>query len=134
VEGDPGAFAVISAQPQETIRQLRAAQGDLVLTRDAVRAVLEDLEAGRIIPEQAQQWASFVRRGYVAGNSSDPVGSVVPIDIEYDAGDEETIAEVLGRLDEIGDVVDGTLGSDEIGEMIRRLSSTRDLVDSAGRA
>ena len=68
VEGDPGAFAVISAQPQETIRQLRAAQGDLVLTRDAVRAVLEHLEAGRITPERAQQWASFVRRGYVAGN------------------------------------------------------------------
>src|SRR5437764_256043 len=68
VEGNLSAFAAIASQSQQTIRQLRAAHGDLVLTCDAVRKVLEDLQAGRITPEKAQRWASFVRRGYVAGN------------------------------------------------------------------
>jgi hypothetical protein len=44
----------------------------LTLTREAVKQVLVDLLQKKISPEQAQLWASFVRRGYVTAKH-DPI-------------------------------------------------------------
>ncbi len=69
-------------------------------------------------PEQAQEWASFVRRGYVAGRSERPVR---PLAIDYDDACEEEIAAVVARLDEIGDVVDGEVSASEILDLLQLL-------------
>lgn len=53
----------------------------------------------------AQQWASFIRRGYFENQPSGRGGK--PLEIDYDSAYEDAIAEVVSRLDEIGDVVDG---------------------------
>ena len=60
-----------------------------------------------------------MRRGYlVDGRRGEPAR---PIDIDYEAGAEKALVEVLARLDEIGDVVDGQVNSDEIQEMLQSL-------------
>lgn len=69
-------------------------------------------------PEQAQSWASFVRRGYIAGRSDRPIR---PLDIEYDDACEEEIAAAVSRLDEIGDVVDGEVTTGEVLDLLRLL-------------
>ena len=54
-------------------------------------------------PELVQGWASFVRRGHLPGVA----GPIKPIEIDYDLCAEDQIAEIISRLDEIGDVIDG---------------------------
>ncbi|MFZ1481733.1 MAG: hypothetical protein WAT25_13295 [Paracoccaceae bacterium] len=90
----------------------------LVITRDAIVAVLTAWRDQSCTSDDAQKWASFVRRGFVAGRSGKPVRS---IDIKYDAIDEDLIVEIIARLDEIGDLVDGYIDDDEVEEMLRVL-------------
>lgn len=57
---------------------------------------------------EVQRWASFMRRGYIGAGEGGPI---TPLDIYYQAGYEEEMVEIVGRLDEIGDVVDGEVSS-----------------------
>ena len=49
-------------------------------------------------------------------------GALRLIDIGYDASDEELIVEILRRLDEIGDKIDGYIDDNEREEMLRVLT------------
>jgi hypothetical protein len=89
-----------------------------LLTRSALSRVLRDLRDGHISADQAQRWASFMRRGYVSTGSG--TGPIHPIDIEYE--DEDAIVEPLARLDELGDLIDGTMSDDELNDWIVKLS------------
>jgi hypothetical protein len=60
-----------------------------------------------------------VRRGYVADPPT--TAAIDPIEFEYE--DEEAIVDPLARLDELGDLVDGTMPDDELDGWISRLSS-----------
>ena len=80
--------------------------------------MLQGLLEGAWRPEQVQAWASFVRRGYIAGPNS---GSVRPIEVNYEIAYEDRIVEAVARLDEIGDRVDGEVSSNEILDLLRRL-------------
>src|SRR5262249_48812395 len=108
VSGDLSAGPVVYALPHE---QLRATCQDkhLVLTRQPAATVLRDLAAGKISGSEAQAWASFVRHGYVAGSK----GPIQPLPIDYEPEYEDAIVEAIGRMDEIGDVVDGALEREE---------------------
>jgi hypothetical protein len=86
-----------------------AADLRLVLTTSAVHRVVSSLIAGEISPSEAQRWASFVRRGYADGGAQ----PIRPLDIEYEASREGDIVEVVGRLDEIGDRIDGNPSEQE---------------------
>jgi hypothetical protein len=100
---------------------LAAANGEpLMVTRAAVIRVLRDLDAGGIDPEAARRWASFVRRGYLPSAGRSPVQ---PIDIGIEAAYEEAIIDAVGRLDELGDAVDGELSPDELRALIRTLEA-----------
>lgn len=90
---------------------------ELVLRRSAVQRVVEGMRARALAPADVQKWASFVKRGYVALGSQEP-----PLDIEYEDAWDEVISDVVSRLDEIGDVIDGVIEDDELDDMIRRLS------------
>lgn len=116
VHGDLNAFAALLRDPAAMVLDGEAIPG-YTLTPSAVRRVLTALRQGTAAPSVVQQWASFVRRGYIAGEL--PVRSIT---IDYDPQAEDTIADVVSRLDEIGDTVDGEVSSDEIGEMLASLS------------
>jgi hypothetical protein len=84
----------------------------------AFAAVLRRLQEGQLTAPAVQAWASFVRRGYWATSSSGPV---LPIDIEFDPRCEQTVADILARLDELGDTLDGTISAVEGIELLGRL-------------
>ncbi|HYN64444.1 MAG TPA: hypothetical protein VES36_07565 [Candidatus Limnocylindrales bacterium] len=45
----------------------------------------------------------------------------MPLTIDYDPERELAIADAIGMLDELGDVVDGTIDESEANELIRAL-------------
>jgi hypothetical protein len=100
---------------------LSAAEGvPLTVRASAARSIPVALQSGRIAPAHALAWASFVRRGYLAGGS----GPVRPIAVEHETEADDVIVEVIARLDQIGDQVDGTPPTaDELDAMIASLDS-----------
>jgi hypothetical protein len=90
--------------PQAELR--RAAEGsEMLVRREAIAQVLRDLAKRAIDGTAAQQWASFVRWGYLEGVQ--PAGGIKPLAIEYDDAYEDAIVEAVARLDQIGDLVEG---------------------------
>jgi hypothetical protein len=115
VGGDFAALAVVRKQPHEWIADARSRLPELAVSGAALVRVLEELRDGHISKEDAQAWASFVRRGYIAGRISFPVS---PIDISYAQGIEDLVAGIISRLDELGDKIDGDIDNTEVAEML----------------
>jgi hypothetical protein len=61
--------------------------------------------------------ASFARRRY----ATEGVQPIEPIDIGYEPSREDDIVEVVGRLDQIGDLVDGDPSEQEQRRWLARL-------------
>ncbi len=120
VNGDLYALPVILEADQSELLQAAANLPQLMITKITMIRVLTALRCGDITADRVQQWASFVRRGYVSGKGS---GGIQPIDIAYDKGNEELIAEIIARLDEIGDLIDGEVDAIEQQEMLTALCS-----------
>jgi len=91
----------------------------LTISRAALMRVLLDWRSGTHSAVEVQQWASFVRRGYISGK---PLRGGQPLDIAYDTDDEDLIVEIIGRFDEIGDLIDGSIDESEQVEMLRVLT------------
>jgi hypothetical protein len=115
--GDAGQLPVITSATQDELNDVTAGT-ELVLTRDAVASMLRRYRAGGFDGATVQAWASFVRRGYVALRSHGPIK---PLTIDYEAAYEDAIVEAVGRLDEIGDLIDGTVDEAEIGVLLAAL-------------
>ena len=118
VKGDLHAFEVLLHHGHARITEYAAQSGELVLRPDAVRRVLLALQHGRVSPSLIQRWATFMRWGHIANVSHGPIK---PVDIDYDSSAEEQIVEVIARLDEIGDLVDGEINQVEIETMLHTL-------------
>jgi len=119
VGGDPLRMRVIASLSHRDLQAALAnAHGTLVVTRLATIAVLKGLLDDSWTPVQAQAWASFVRRGYVAGRARHPIR---PLDIGYEAAFEDGVARAVSRLDEIGDAVDGVVSTSEILDLLQLL-------------
>jgi hypothetical protein len=118
VHGDMRAFKILSQQPHGQLIAQRASLSDLVLTKNDLLRVLASLRDGHSSPDLIQQWASFVRRGYVADTSQGPVR---PIAIDYEPSQTEAIVEIVARLDELGDTIDGAISKSELHDMIASL-------------
>jgi Trp operon repressor len=115
VDGDIVAFEALKQTNGKRLRSDSPKSLKLVVTLDTVKHVLQALQDGRISPQQAQQWASFIRRGYVAGTTRGPVR---PLNIEYDAANANEVTDLISRLDELGDLIDGELSAAEISAMV----------------
>jgi len=117
--GDAQHIRVLKERQQSEITKVAEEMPSncLILLPEAVRRVLISLLKREIVPEQAQAWASFVKRGYI------PTGrdAISPILITYDANREDEIVEAIARLDELGDLLDGTLDDDEIRQLLEQL-------------
>jgi len=59
-----------------------------------------------------------MRRGYVAGAQAGPISSIA---IDFEAPFEQAIADVISRLDELGDSIDGVIGDEDLQDMLRSL-------------
>jgi hypothetical protein len=119
LSGEAAHVDVLKGHRQAEI--IRLAEGlplaDLTIKASAVTRVLTDLGHMKIAAEQAQAWASFVRRGYISTDNE----PVQPIDVPYQADREEAIGEAISRLDELGDLIDGTISDDELQHLIETL-------------
>jgi len=118
VGGDTDAVEQVRAVSHERMADVAGSLSPLVLTRVALARVLSDLRDGLISTEQAQRWASFVRRGNLPCVDA---MAVRPIDIGYE--DDAAMVDPLSRLDELGDEIDGTMPVDELNDWIARLST-----------
>ena len=118
VVGDLSGLSTLRAANHPDLLDTAATLPRLTISRSALIRVLKTWRSGRCGAADVQQWASFVRRGYVSQKTS---GALRPIDIEYDAVDEELIVEIIGRLDEIGDQIDGNVDDVERAEMLNIL-------------
>lgn len=118
IGGDPCPMEAISTAEHQDVRDAAASiRGELVVTRAAAVAVLTSLDDGSCTPQEAQAWASFVRRGYACGAR----GSIGPVAIDYEEAWEDAIVEAVARMDELGDVVDGALTRSEISLLLQLL-------------
>ena len=93
----------------------------LVLQAAAVTRVLYGMLSDNISGDDAQLWASFVRRGFAASADQGPIR---PLRIDYEEKHEDAIVEAIARLDEIGDLIDGNIGRSEIADLIDGLLAT----------
>lgn len=119
VHGDLKSFARLARQPISVVREFEQRQIDhpLVLTTTSLLKVLNAFQRHEVSPSLVQQWASFVRWGFLPQDT----GPGRPIAIDYDPLAEDRIVEVIARLDELGDLVDGELEDNELVEMIGSL-------------
>jgi hypothetical protein len=118
VAGDLNCLSRVLSASHPAIQEATARLPRLVVSPSALAKVLKDWSLGLFSAEHVQKWASFVRRGYISGGAS---GQVRPIQVDYDSKNEELIVEILGRLDELGDQVDGQIGTSELEEMLQAL-------------
>jgi len=127
IQGDYTAFARFLTRGNEIIKIASGSSSEFTLTKRAVSRIIAALQEGEISPSQAQEWASFVRRGYISNANGRPSNTdepIKPININYDTNAEEDIAAVISRLDEINDIVDGDISREELRQLLERLNTT----------
>ena len=117
VDGDMADLDEVLATPHGLLERA-AAGASLTVGPEALTRIVDALLNGSITPERAQQWASFIRHGSAPQAERSPIR---PIDIDYDSECDQLVADVLGRLDEIGDLIDGEVTPDELLSMRERL-------------
>jgi hypothetical protein len=114
---DGDVAAIVELRPED----LRGASEELIVRREAMLKVLRLFRRQESTPEHVQRWASFLRRGYVADSHG---GLVKPLPIGYEPDVEDAMIEIVARLDEIGDAIDGVVSESELDAMIHRLEGT----------
>jgi hypothetical protein len=117
VHGDMRSFTSLLNEPHAELETFRAELPELTVSAGTLMDVLHALQSGSISPALAKQWASFVRRGYFEGGH----GSIRPLDIIYEPSREDAIVEVIARLDELGDLIDGEISEEELKELLLSL-------------
>jgi hypothetical protein len=109
---------VIASQPHDLLFSISKSISPLIIGKSDIRRVVCELQSSKIGFDEAQQWASFVRRGYFSNRNN---VAIVPIDIVYDEKDESVLVECVAKLDELGDEVDGDLTYFDLEEMLKIL-------------
>jgi hypothetical protein len=151
VGGDLQAFSRLQGWSHKDVQEARDSLGELVVTAQDVRRVLVSLLEHKVSPEQSQSWAFFIRHGFIGHWQSQPItdevhseyerpgsrllaiheavsdehtGPIRAIDFEYDVSTEDSIADAIARLDDIGTEIDGEITESEITELLRNLANT----------
>jgi hypothetical protein len=115
--GDLSYLTAVRTADHADLQRAAARLPELSVSRLALINVLDGWRDGRWSDHHVQKWASFMRRGHAV----EWKGGKLPIDISYDAHDEDLIAEIISRFDELGDLIDGIISDDEQREMLRSL-------------
>jgi hypothetical protein len=99
----------------------RLPESERTLAGVAVARVLQGLLTGDVTPSQVQAWASLMRRGFLSAPTYR--GPTASVNLVYEPQREEAIVEAISRMDELGDMVDGTMDNVEIRLLIGQLES-----------
>jgi len=118
VAGDVSQLATVRASNHADLVEASRQGPKLQLTKQALAQVLSAWKRGDFSDKEVQEWASFVRRGYAKSSGAQPIR---PIDIQYDPLSEDVIVEIISRLDELGDTIDGTISEAELKKMLQLL-------------
>jgi len=121
IRGDVSQVSVVRSVSHSTLER-SCSNMTFELTSVAVVEVLQRLAAGDITDAEAQLWASFVQKGFAEGAFDGPIR---PLQIDWMIEHEDAIAEALSRLDELGDVIDGTIDASEIRSLIDSLGGSK---------
>ena len=122
LDGDLRSFNLLMQSSDSELSKVAESIGDLILKKEALKAVLEAWRLGRVSESEVQLWASFAKRGYVPPISRSFRGFI----ISYDAQFEDLIATIVARLEELGDDIDGTISGSEREGMILAIRSATD--------
>lgn len=116
VAGDVERLQALKRYSLRDLSLVARSGGDaLTLTSATLADVVEGLRARRLEGSAVQLWAAFLRWGLLP---DDDRGAAEVIDIAFEAERQDQIVEVLARLDEMGDVVDGVLSDSALEEML----------------
>lgn len=119
VAGEVECYTVLSAAADADIRQAVALSPvEYSLNRRATALVLQKLIGHDVDTTLVQRWGALMRWGVLGGRQGGPIA----IDIRYEAPIEDLLIEVVARLDDIGDAVDGVVTVEEAQEFLRLLS------------
>ena len=97
---------------------LRLSPSERTLTKKNLYRLLIEFQKGQFSDTKIQLWATWIRHGFLPNHGAGPIK---PVDIEYESEHEELINEVTLRLEELGEVVDGEISSNELSAMISQL-------------
>ena len=115
LSGDTDALPALAQVSQDKL--LEAGNGvELLVRRESVAEVLRKLSNRSIDGKAAQAWASFIRRGYAQGQHLGK--GIMPLSIDYEAAHEDAIVEIISRLDQVGDSVDGDIPDENETELL----------------
>jgi hypothetical protein len=117
VGGDLHAFESLLLARPAGIDELHQSGIRFIVSAPAVKKVLLALQRRQVAPERIQQWACFIRRGYF-GRAIHPR---TPLIIDYNDKQEDSIANAIGRLDELGDAIGGEISDEELAELDQAL-------------
>ena len=118
IGGDLRYYASLAVAREDAVREAARTCGSLWVTRATVARVLRALIAKRTDPEVIQGWASVVRWGLLWHPAH---GMPITVDVAFDSEREEQLIDVVARLDEIGDLVDGIVSPEEAQGWLRLL-------------
>lgn len=121
LSGDVKHMQILADQRLNDVAQVAETMSpqERTLTAEAVKRVLMALSAGKNTPEEMQAWTSFVKRGYFPTREK----RFKTIEFLRQEDREGAIVEALFRMDELGDLIDGTMDDDEIRQHIEQLGS-----------
>ncbi len=92
-----------------------------VLRAAAVVRVLERLRSHPEEAEAVSAWATFIRSGLIPDRSRRPER---PLNLEWETSSEDSIVRAVGRMSELGDTVDGTIGPEELSRLLDELTAS----------
>jgi hypothetical protein len=129
------ALSAVLAGDASRILELRSASHDRLLTaaealgshlrfgRSTVLRILKDWRVGKITEEQVRWWALLMFVGAFPQEWSSTGyrlrGPIKEIDIDY--SDDDAVNEVVFRLKDLGDAIDGVITPAERDDMVARL-------------
>jgi len=119
IRGDVSKLRALALLSHDDLREIYEDIGPIIVTTTNIQKVLEKFKNGEVEQNEVQQWASFIRRGYL---HSGVIGPISPLDLPYQSKNEDLIVRVIARLDELGDKIDGEMSKTEIDDLLSQLS------------
>ncbi len=111
----------LTSATHDDLRQAGATLPTLWLSRASVARAIRNWRSGICSDSQLNTWAWFVRRGAVPDpGDTKPLS---PLEIHYDREHEDLLVAIVGRLSELGDLVDGQLGDAELDRILLDLET-----------
>lgn len=111
IQGNVSIIKKLKLLDHEKIRNLFKKVAPIIMTKQYIYNALQNFKNGKSKQSDLQEWASFIRRGYLPSPKST---SISPLKIDYQREDEDVIVEVIAKLDQIGDKVDGKISKSDV--------------------